>query len=280
MKITQCEISRLEALCREMRIKLIDLLYRAQTGHPGGSLSSCEIITLLYQNKMVLDPTNPDMENRDRFILSKGHAVPMLYLNLVHRGFMKEEELESFRQLDSILQGHPCHHKTVGIDVSTGPLGLGLSVGSGMALSAKMKNQDHTVYVVLGDGEIQEGAIWEAAMSASKFRLDNMIAILDNNHVQLDGTNDEIMPMGDIRKKFESFGWNVINCDGHSIEALSDAIDLAKEGRGSGVPTVIIAETVKGKGVSFMEGKNIWHGSPINASQYETAIAELKGVSK
>ncbi len=280
MSISQNEAIRLEALCKELRIELIKLLHKAQTGHPGGSLSSCEIITLLYQNKMTLDPENPNAKERDRFILSKGHAAPMLYLNLVKRGILKEADLSGFRQINSILQGHPCHHKTPGIDVSTGPLGLGLSVGSGMAAAAKMNNEEHFIYVLLGDGEIQEGSIWEAAMTASKFKLDNMIAILDNNHVQLDGTNEEIMPLGDIAKKFEAFGFRVIRCDGHNIAEFSDAIDLAKAGRGSGAPTIIIAETVKGKGVSYMEGKNVWHGSPISDKLYEIAMSELMEVSK
>lgn len=275
MELTQERIRQLEVLCRQMRVRLIDLLYLAQTGHPGGSLSCCEILTLLYQEAIRLDPENPSIPTRDRLILSKGHAVPMLYLNLVEKGLLKKEDLSSFRQINSILQGHPCHHKTPGIDVSTGPLGLGLSVGCGIASSAKLRKDDYWTYVILGDGEIQEGAVWEAAMSAVKFKLDNMIAILDHNHVQLDGTNEEIMPMGDLSKKFEAFGWNVISCDGHNIADLFQAISQAKSGLGSGIPTIIIAETVKGKGVSFMEGKNIWHGSPINPVQYQTAMLEL-----
>lgn len=269
------DIQKLAALCGRMRIELIDLLFHAQTGHPGGSLSCCEILTLLYQDVMHIDPANPQMPGRDRLILSKGHAAPMLYLNLVHKGFIPAEELKNFRQIDSALQGHPCQHKTPGVDASAGPLGLGLSVGCGMASAAKMRNQDYFVYVLLGDGEIQEGSVWEAAMSASKLKLDHLIAILDHNHVQLDGTNDEIMPMGDIGAKFRAFGWRVLHCDGHNLQELSESIRQAQAGGGS--PTVIIAETVKGKGVSFMEGKNIWHGSPIDPSHYQQAMAELGG---
>jgi transketolase len=198
----------------------------------------------------------------------------MLYLALAEKGFFSKDELKSFRQLDSMLQGHPCSKETPGVDASTGPLGLGISAGAGMALAHKLKNTDNNVYVIMGDGELQEGIVWEAAMSASKFKLDNLIVILDNNGVQLDGTVEEIMPMLDIEKKWEAFGWNILNIDGHNVEQISDAIDSAKQNKGK--PTIIIAKTIKGKGVSFMEGKNTWHGKPINNEEYRNAIDELK----
>lgn len=264
----------LNDLCIKFRIDLIKMLYKAQTGHPGGSLSLTEIITTLYFEKMKVFPKDPLNVERDRFILSKGHAAPMLYLALAEKGFFPKEELKGFRQLGSILQGHPCQKETPGVDLSTGPLGLGLSAGVGMALGNKLKNINSYVYVIMGDGELQEGIVWEAAMSASKFKVNNLIVILDNNGVQLDGTLEEIMPMLDITKKWEAFGWNVINIDGHDVEQISEAIDKAKQNKDK--PTIIISKTVKGKGISFMEGKNIWHGKPINAKEYEKAIAELK----
>lgn len=265
----------LQNLCLKFRNELVDLLYSIQTGHPGGSLSSMEIITTLYFEKMNIDPNNPKMEGRDRFILSKGHAAPALYLNLAEKGFFPKEELKTLRQINSNLQGHPCVHKTSGVELSTGPLGLGLSAGIGMALADKLKNNGAYTYVVLGDGEIQEGAIWEGALSAVKFKADNLIAILDNNGVQLDGTLEEIMPMGDLKAKWESFGWNVIDCDGHDIGSISDAVDEAKKCEGK--PSIIIAKTVKGKGISFMEGKNTWHGKAISNEDYKNAKAELGG---
>lgn len=263
----------LEDMCRKFRQDLIQLLYKIQTGHPGGSLSSAEIITTLYFEKMKVDPGNPKDENRDRFILGKGHAAPMLYLALSEKGFFPKEDLQTLRQLDSHLQGHPCANKTCGVELSTGPLGLGLSAGLGMALAAKIDKKDYYIYVLMGDGEMQEGIIWEAAMSAVKFRADNLIAIADNNGVQLDGTVEDIMPMIDIASKWQSFGWNVIQINGHDVEEISDAIDKAKKVKDK--PTIIIAKTVKGKGVSFMEGQSTWHGKPIGREEYEKAMKEL-----
>ncbi|HOQ17314.1 MAG TPA: transketolase [Defluviitaleaceae bacterium] len=265
----------LQDLCLKFRHDLIDILHSIQTGHPGGSLSCTEIVTTLYFEKMNIDPKDPQKEGRDRFILSKGHACPMLYLNLAERGFFPKEDLKHLRQTDSHLQGHPCFHKTPGVELSTGPLGMGLSAGLGMALGEKLKKTDAKIYVLLGDGEIQEGGIWEAAMAASKFKADNLIAILDYNGVQLDGTLEEIMPLGDVASKFESFGWNVLHCDGHDVESVSAAIDKAKESTDK--PSMIIARTVKGKGISFMEGKNTWHGKPISDEEYKMAKAELGG---
>ena len=263
--------------CLQFRHDLIDLLHDIQTGHPGGSLSCTEILTTLYFNVMNTNPLNPQEEGRDRLILSKGHAAPMLYLNLAEKGFFPKSELKTLRQINSNLQGHPCLHKTPGVELSTGPLGLGLGAGVGMALGERLKGSKAYIYVLLGDGEIQEGAIWEAAMAASKFSTFNCIAILDHNGVQLDGTNDEIMPMGDIASKWRAFGWNVVQCDGHDVSAFANAIGEAKSERQK--PTIIICETIKGKGISFMEGKNIWHGKPISDDEYKQAKAELGGTN-
>ncbi|MFV0364755.1 MAG: transketolase [Suipraeoptans sp.] len=265
----------LDAVCLSFRKELIDILHGIQTGHPGGSLSCCEIVTTLYQDIMNIDPKNPEKEDRDHFILSKGHAAPMLYLNLVKKGFFSKDELKGLRQINCNLQGHPCVHKTPGVELSTGPLGLGLSAGIGMVLADRIKGINSYTYVVVGDGELQEGAIWEAAMSGSKFKTDHLIAFVDNNGVQLDGTLEEIMPMGDIGAKWSAFGWNVIHCDGHDVSDIERAVNDAKSS--SGKPNIIIARTVKGKGIDFMEGKNIWHGKPINDDEYEQAKAILGG---
>lgn len=274
--ITEDKIKELNSLCLTMRNDLIDTLHPIQTGHPGGSLSVCEILTTLYFHKINVDPKNPKMEDRDRVVLSKGHAAPMLYLNLAHKGFFPLEDMKTLRQLGSHLQGHPCAHKTPGVELSTGPLGLGLSAGVGMAQAAKINNLDYNVYVILGDGEIQEGAVWEAAMTASKFKTDNLIAILDYNGVQLDGTLKEIMPMGDVVAKFESFGWTVLTADGHDVADLAAAYDKADEIDG---PVIIVADTEKGKGISFMEGKNTWHGQAISDENYKLAKKELEGAT-
>ncbi len=265
----------LDALCLKFRNDLIDLLHNIQTGHPGGSLSCCEIVTTLYQEIMNIDPANPNKKDKDHFILSKGHAAPMLYLNLAERGYFAKEELKTLRQINSSLQGHPCVHKTPGVELSTGPLGLGLGAGIGMALADKYQGINSYTYVLLGDGEIQEGAIWEAAMAGSKFKTDNVIAILDNNGVQLDGTLEEIMPMGDIAAKWTAFGWNVIPCDGHDVASFAEAVEKAKNSKGK--PNIIIAKTVKGKGIDFMEGKNTWHGKAINDEDYAKAKEILGG---
>lgn len=264
----------LERLCRKFRQDLIKLLHGIQTGHPGGSLSSAEIMTTLYFEKLNIDAAKPKDANRDRFILGKGHAAPMLYLILAEKGFFPSDELASLRQLDSKLQGHPCALKTRGVEVSTGPLGLGLPAGLGIALAAKLDGRDYRTVVLMGDGELQEGIVWEAAMSAAKFEADNLLAIVDNNGVQLDGSIAEIMPLGDLAAKWQAFGWNVICIDGHQVEQISDAVDRAATVKGR--PTVILAQTVKGKGVSFMEGKSTWHGKPISADEYLNAMKELE----
>lgn len=265
----------LEALCLKFRNDLIDVLHDIQTGHPGGSLSCMEIVTTLYQEIMNVDPKDPEKPGRDHFILSKGHAAPTLYLNLAEKGYFPKEWLPTIRQINSNLQGHPCVHKTPGVELSAGPLGLGLGAGLGMVLADRLQGYDNYTYVVLGDGEIQEGAIWEAAMAAAKYNAGRLIAFLDNNGVQLDGTNDEIMPIGDPHMKFAAFGWNVIHCDGHDVESIEEAVAEAKKCEDK--PNMIIAKTVKGKGVSYMEGKSAWHGKAIGDADYETAKKELEG---
>ena len=269
------KVSRLQEMCKRFRIDLVKLLHSIQTGHPGGSLSSVEIVTTLYNEIMNVDPKNPSKPDRDVFIMGKGHAAPILYLVLADLGFFPKEQLATLRQLDSCLQGHPCARKLPGIDLSTGPLGLGISAGVGRAAAAKQDKSPETVYVLMGDGEIQEGIVWEAAMAASKYKLDNLVAILDNNGVQLDGPVDEIMPLGDIKAKWTAFGWDVLNMDGHDVASVYDTITKAKAIKG-GKPVLIIAKTVKGKGVSFMEGKNAWHGKPIGNDELAAALKELE----
>lgn len=264
----------LQALAKQYRMELIELLHGIQTGHPGGSLSATEILLLLYKEVMRYDVSQPNQIGRDRLVLSKGHAAPMLYINLAHQGFFPVEELKTLRQMGSRLQGHPCLHKTPGVELSTGPLGLGVGAALGMALSAKLRGTDENIYALMGDGELQEGVVWESLMSASKFQADNLTVIVDNNGVQLDGTVEEIMPEGDLAAKFSAFGWHVIRCDGHDFSSLRDAFAKAKAH--CGTPTVLLAKTVKGKGVSFMEGKNTWHGKAIGDQEYQKAMAELK----
>jgi transketolase len=266
---------KLVNLCKKFRKELIECLHAIGSGHPGGSLSATEIITTLYFHELNVNPKNPNDPDRDRFILSKGHAAPMLYLNLAEKGYFDMRELCNLRQLNHMLQGHPCAKTTPGVDLSTGPLGLGVSAAVGMALAGKLDKKKYNVYVLIGDGETQEGIIWEAAMAASKYKLENLIVILDHNKVQLDGTIDEIMPLGNINAKWESFGWKVIETNGHNIRDISSALKEAKQVKVK--PTIIIAETVKGKGISFMEGKNIWHGKPIDDEHFNIAMKELSG---
>lgn len=275
MALTAAKEQQLREITRQMRIDIIETLHNVKTGHPGGSLSAVEIMAVLYHNQMNTDCRDACNCERDRFIASKGHCAPVLYTTLADKGYFPKDELKNLRQLGCILQGHPDMKKVPGVDISTGSLGLGLSVGIGMCLAARLNKQDFYTYVLLGDGELQEGQNWEAAMAAAKYRLDHLIAIVDNNGVQLDGTLDDIMPMGDIGEKFAAFGWNVLKVDGHDIRALDDAIDQAKAACGK--PTVIVAKTVKGKGVSFMEGKNTWHGKAIEDKDYAIAMAELGG---
>ena len=274
MPLDEKRAAELDELCREFRIDVLKAIHSIQSGHPGGSLSVCEILTLLYQELMNIDSAHADDPDRDRLVLCKGHAAPMLYRNLIEKGFLPKDSMGTLRRIDSLLQGHPSIH-TPGVEMPSGPLGIGLSAAQGMALGLRLNNSPARVYAILGDGELNEGAVWEAAQSVPKFKLSNLTAIVDYNRVQLDGTTDEIMPMIDIEGKWRSFGWNVLRCDGHDLKALDKAFAAAKaytEG-----PSVIIADTVKGKGVSFMEGKAAWHGKPVSDDDLAKAIAELGG---
>jgi transketolase len=275
MALNTAAYDDLKQISHKMRREIVKMLHNVQTGHPGGSLSAVEILTVLYFNQMRVDCRKADDPERDRFIASKGHCAPVVYEVLCEKGYFPREELSRLRQLGSMLQGHPDMKKTPGIDMSTGSLGMGLSVGIGMALSARLDKRDYYTYVLLGDGELQEGQIWEAAMAAAKFGLNKLIAIVDYNGVQLDGRVEDIMPLGNLADKFRAFGWTVIEADGHDLRSLDAAVDRAKAQLHG--PTVIIANTVKGKGVSFMEGKNEWHGKAISDQLYAQAMAELGG---
>lgn len=275
MLMNENEVLQLNMLCRRFRRELIDILHEKQTGHPGGSLSVCEILTTLYFKQAHIDPLRPNWEGRDRIILCKGHAAPMLYIVLAEKGFFPAAELHSLRDMNTRLQGHPCALYTPGVELTSGPLGIGLSAALGYALALRLDGNHAHVYAILGDGEINEGTVWEACMSAAKYKADNLTAILDWNHVQLDGTDAQIMPMGDVSAKFQSFGWNVIPCDGHDVQALCTAYSQALACKQQ--PSIILARTIKGKGISFMEGKNTWHGSPIKDADYEIAMRELGG---
>lgn len=261
-----------------IRKSIIEGTFNAKSGHPGGSLSIADIMAYLYMYKLNVDPKNPQMPNRDRFVLSKGHTAPALYGALALRGFFPQDEIKTLRKADSKLQGHPSMHMTPGVDMSTGSLGQGISVAVGMALGAKLSNAGNRVYTVLGDGEIEEGQVWEAAMFAAAKKLDNLVAVIDNNNLQIDGTIEEVNSPYPIDKKFEAFGWNVICIDGHNFDEIDDAFSAAETCKNK--PTAIIAKTVKGKGVSFMENQCGWHGKAPNAEQYEQAMAELDAAMK
>ncbi len=272
MKITKVE--GLANIANDIRIEIIEQVYNANSGHPGGSLSCADILAVLYFNQMNIDSENPNAKGRDRFVLSKGHCAPALYATLARKGYFDKELLKGFRKVESNLQGHPDMKKVPGVDMSTGSLGQGLSAAVGMAIGSKMEHEGYRVYCLLGDGELEEGQVWEAAMSASKNKLDNLCAIVDYNTLQIDGNVEEVAGLIDIKEKFESFGFNVIEVNGHNIEALIHAFNSAKHQKD--MPSVIIARTIKGKGVSFMEGKAEWHGKAPNQEQYEEAINELK----
>ncbi len=275
MALSEIKIKELEQKCNQFRLDVLRIIHKAQSGHIGGSFSVCEILTAIYFNCANVDGSKPDWDQRDRVVLCKGHAAPMIYRILAEKGFFSIEDMEKLRQIDGSLQGHPSAHHTKGIEISTGALGFGYGAALGMALAAKSHNKMQNVYAILGDGEINEGVIWETAMSASKFHADNLITILDNNQVQLDGTCNEIMPMLDLSAKFRAFGYNVLSCDGHDLQALCTAIEEAKATKG--IPSIIIANTVKGKGISFMEGKNAWHGKAVDNESYVLAEKELRG---
>ena len=268
--------SELDAMCVKFRKDVIELLHSIQTGHPGGSLSVCEILTALYFEAANVNPENPLDPDRDKVVLSKGHAAPMLYRVLAEKSYFPVSEMKTLRQPGSRLQGHPCSVYTPGVEVTSGPLGCAYGAALGIALADRLDGRENYVYAILGDGEVNEGVVWETVMNAVKQKADHFISILDWNGVQLDGTTDAVMPMGDLSEKFRAFGFNAIVVeDGHDIALLCEAIEAAKKTNGK--PTVILAKTVKGKGVSFMEGTNIWHGRPIDDESYARAMKDLNG---
>ena len=266
-------IKELSSIAEKIRLGVIKSTNAAKSGHPGGSLSISDIMAYLYFEEMNVDPTNPKDENRDRFVLSKGHTAPALYSALALRGFFPEEDLKTLRKIDSHLQGHPDMNKTPGVDISTGSLGIGVSNACGMAIAAKLQNKDYRVYAITGDGELQEGQIWESAMFASHYKLDNLIVFADANTLQIDGRTTDVMSPEPIDKRFEAFGWNVARIDGHDFDAIEAAVEAAKQVKGK--PSVIVCNTVKGKGVSFMEDKAGWHGVAPKKEEYEAAVAEV-----
>ena len=268
----ETKLNELKEKARKIRIDSLKLTHQAGSGHPGGSLSAADIMTVLFYHHMKYDPKNPGLEDRDRFILSKGHCTPVLYSIFADVGYFPESELASYRKLGR-LTGHP-NPKLPGVEIATGSLGQGLSVGHGMALAGKLDKKDYHVYVLLGDGELNEGSVWEAAMSAAHYKSDNLIAIVDNNKVAQDATVAELKGVEPVEKKFKAFGWNALRIDGHSIPEIKDALEQAVETEGK--PTVIVADTVKGKGVSFMEGQTKWHGKAPNDEQLKQAIEELQ----
>ena len=269
------EIDALKAMALEVRKTVLRCVHRAGSGHPGGSLSAADIMTALYFDIMKVDPGNPNAVDRDRFVLSKGHAAPALYAALGLRGFFPPEDTLTLRQLGSHFQGHPNMHKVPGVDMSTGSLGQGISAAVGMALAARLDNSHRRIYTLLGDGELQEGIVWEAVMAAGHYKLSNLLAFVDNNGLQIDGANEDVMTVQPIEDKFSSFGWNILSCDGHDMAAI---VAIAKEAQAcKDKPTVIVAKTIKGKGVSFMENQGDWHGKAPNDEQFEQAMKELGG---
>ena len=269
------DIHELQTYANKIRQGVIEAVYSAKSGHPGGSLSIAEILAVLYFNQMNIDEKNPKAKGRDRLVLSKGHTAPALYSTLALRGFFDINELKTLRNINSKLQGHPDMKNIPGVDASTGSLGQGLSIANGMALASKMDSEGVRVYCICGDGEIEEGQIWEAAMTSSHYKLDNLCLIVDNNNLQIDGAVSDVMNIYPIDEKFKSFGFEVINVDGHNIPELISAFEQAKKVKGK--PTVIIANTIKGKGVSFMENEAGWHGKAPNEEEYKQAMKELGG---
>ena len=264
----------LEIMAKKVRKGIIEAVYSNNSGHPGGSLSIADILTVLYFKEMNINPKNPKWEDRDRLVLSKGHCSPALYSCLANRGYFPVEDLKTFRNINSYLQGHPDMKNIPGVDMTTGSLGQGLSSANGMAIAGKMEGKNYRVYCILGDGEIEEGQIWEAAMTSAKYKLDNLCVIVDNNNLQIDGTIEEVMSSYPIDEKFRSFGFQIINIDGHNIREIIDALDVAKNVKEK--PVCIIAKTIKGKGISYMENKAEWHGKAPNEEQYELALKELE----
>ena len=271
--MTESRIKELQKIAYKIRRDAIDAVYSAASGHPGGSLSIAEILAYLYFEEMNIDPKNPQKPDRDRFVLSKGHAAPGLYAALAERGYFPVEELKTLRQIDSVLQGHPDMKHIPGVDMSTGSLGLGISAACGMALAAKQMKQDWRVWTIVGDGESEEGQVWEAAMFAAHYKLDNLCAFIDWNGLQIDGAVKDVMNPTPLDEKFKAFGWHVIMIDAHDLAAIDAAVKEAKATKGQ--PTAIIAKSVKGKGVSYMENAVNWHGAAPKQEQYEQAIKEL-----
>lgn len=271
--MTESRIKELQKIAYKIRRDAIDAVYSAASGHPGGSLSIAEILAYLYFEEMNIDPKNPGKPDRDRFVLSKGHAAPGLYAALAERGYFPVEELKTLRQIDSVLQGHPDMKHIPGVDMSTGSLGLGISAACGMALAAKQMKQDWRVWTIVGDGESEEGQVWEAAMFAAHYKLDNLCAFIDWNGLQIDGAVKDVMNPTPLDEKFKAFGWHVIMIDAHDLAAIDAAVKEAKATKGQ--PTAIIAKSVKGKGVSYMENAVNWHGAAPKQEQYEQAIKEL-----
>lgn len=271
-------VKDLRLMAARGRMLAVDAIFRAKSGHPGGSLSCMDALCALYFNEMNVDPADPRMEDRDRFVLSKGHCAPALYAVLAMRGFYPEDELKQLRSIKAHMSGHPDMVHVKGVDMSTGSLGQGLSTAVGMAMAAKIKNKSYRSYAICGDGEIAEGQIWEAAMSAAKWKLDNLCVFVDVNGLQIDGKTKDVMPSEPLDKKFEAFNWHVIKINGHDFGQILAALDEARTVKA--MPTVILMETVKGKGVSFMEGEAGWHGKAPNAEQFEIAKAELEAAIK
>lgn len=269
------EMALLQEEAKKIRKNIVKMLGEAGSGHPGGSLSAADIVAVLYFHELRLDPSRPDWPDRDRFVLSKGHAAPVLYAALAGRGFFPETELMTLRKWGSRLQGHPDMRKVSGVEMSTGSLGQGLAAANGMALAARLDNRDYRVYALLGDGELDEGMIWEAAMAAAHYKLDNLTAFVDHNGLQIDGPITQVMSPEPVADKWRAFGWHVLSIDGHDMKQIIDALDEAKATKGK--PTMIVAETVKGKGVSFMENQVDWHGTAPKPDQVEIALAELEG---
>ena len=272
MKVT--DIKELKKIANNVRINIINQVYEARSGHPGGSLSIADILTVLYFNQMNISEEKPNSNLRDRLVLSKGHAVAALYAVLAEKGYINKEELKTFRKLGSRLQGHPDMQELMGIDMSTGSLGQGLSIANGMAIASKMDGLGCRIYCILGDGEIEEGQIWEAGMTANKYKLDNLCVILDYNGLQIDGTVEEVKALDSLRSKWDAFGFNVIETDGNDIEKLINSFETARQVKQK--PSIIIAKTIKGKGVSFMENKAEWHGKAPSEEEYKQAIKELE----
>lgn len=268
---------KLEIQACKIRMGILTGVYNAKSGHPGGSLSIADTLTYLYFNKMNVDPKDPDNDDRDRFVLSKGHTAPALYSTLANRGFFDLDELKSLRHIGALLQGHPCIH-IPGVDMSSGSLGQGISVAAGMALSGKISDKPYKVYTVLGDGEIEEGQVWEAAMFAAHYKLDNLVAVVDNNGLQIDGAIKDVMSPYPIPDKFKAFGWYVIEADAHNFDSLDAAFTEADSVKDK--PVVIVQKSIKGKGVSFMENQVSWHGSAPNEQQYNDAMIELESTLK